>query len=114
MKGTAVLMAAMLAVGTVLAVGLTVLPSSIQEVQAQGIPCDIFPADIDADEISNNCEFHGNTEIDASSGSILGRPILGGGGNPCEINTGDIEAEEVENNCEFYGNTEIDASSELP
>src|SRR5262245_51282358 len=116
MRGIAIMMAAILAVGTVLAVGLTVLPSSVQKAQAQGIPCDIFPADIDADEISNNCDFHGNTEIDASSdGSILPRPILGGsGGNPCNIDTLDIDAEEVENNCDFYGNTKIDASSELP
>ena len=46
MKNTSILMAAMLAVATVLAAGLTVLPSSVQEAQAN--PC--------ATEIENDLE----------------------------------------------------------
>ena len=57
----------MLAVATTITTGLTVLPSSIQEAQAQGNPCNIDTLDIDAEEVGNNCEFYGNTEIDASS-----------------------------------------------
>ena len=62
--------------------GLTVLPESVQEAQAQIIPgsgtnpCNIFTGDIDAEEVENNCEFYGNTEIDASSESeLIERPF---------------------------------------
>jgi hypothetical protein len=102
-------MASILAVATALAAGLLALTLPLQDAEAE-TPCNISPNDVDADEISNNCDFYGNTEIDASSEGLI-RPGLGGA-NPCEINTGDIDAEEVENNCDFYGNTEIDASSE--
>jgi hypothetical protein len=112
MKKSTVLMASFLVVATALAAGLVALPLSLQDADAE-TPCNIFPADIDADEISNNCDFYGNTEIDASN-SGLGLPILRGGANPCNIDTLDIDAEEVDNNCDFYGNLEIDASSELP
>jgi hypothetical protein len=47
-KQTTVLMAAVLAVATVLAAGLTVLPASVQEAQAN--PCS---NNLDADEASN-------------------------------------------------------------
>jgi predicted Zn-dependent protease len=47
-KQTTVLMAAVLAVATVLAAGLTVLPASVQEAQAN--PCS---NNLDADESSN-------------------------------------------------------------
>ena len=47
-KQTTVLMAAMLAVATVLAAGLTVLPASVQEAQAN--PCS---NNLDADDGSN-------------------------------------------------------------
>jgi hypothetical protein len=113
MKKSTVLMASILAVGTALAAGLVALPISLQGADAE-TPCNIFPADIDADEISNNCDFYGNTEIDASNSGLIGIPIGGGGANPCNIDTLDIDAEEVENNCDFYGNTKIDASTELP
>jgi hypothetical protein len=99
MKKSTVLMASFLAVATALAAGLVALPLSLQDADAE-TPCNIFPADIDADEISNNCDFYGNTEIDASN-SGLGLPILRGGANPCNIDTLDIDAEEVDNNCGF-------------
>jgi hypothetical protein len=114
MNKATVLMASILAVATALAAGLVVLTLPLQDADAE-TPCNVFPTDIDADEISNNCDFYGNTEIDASSsGGLIGIPRLGGGANPCNIDTLDIDAEEVENNCDFYGNTKIDASSELP
>jgi hypothetical protein len=113
MKKSAVLMASFLAIATALAAGLVALPLSLQDADAE-TPCNIFPANIDADEISNNCDFYGNTEIDASNSGGLGIPLLRGGANPCNIDTLDIDAEEVDNNCDFYGNTEIDASQELP
>jgi hypothetical protein len=112
MKKMTILMTSILAVATALAAGLVALTLPLQDADAE-TPCNIFPDDVDAEEVSNNCDFYGNTEIDASN-SGLGRPILGGGANPCDIITLDIEAEEVENNCDFYGNTKIDASSELP
>jgi hypothetical protein len=64
---------------TILAAGLTVLPSSVQDAQASVLPiptprpgsgsnpCNIDTLDIDAEEVGNNCDFYGNTEIDASS-----------------------------------------------
>ena len=48
-KQTTVLMAAVLAAATVLAAGLTVLPASVQEAQAN--PCS---NNLDADDSSNN------------------------------------------------------------
>ena len=48
-KQTTVLMAAVLAVATVLAAGLTVLPASVQEAQAN--PCS---NNLDAEDSSNN------------------------------------------------------------
>ena len=65
-------MTAMLAVTiATLTTGLTVtvLPSTIQEAHAQN-PCNIDTRDIDAEEVGNNCEFYGNTEIDAGSPCI--------------------------------------------
>ena len=69
MKNTTVLMAAILAVATVLAAGLTVLPSTVQEAQAN--PCS---NNLDADENSGGntftqseeqeCEFIGYNEFD--------------------------------------------------
>ena len=56
-KKTTVLMAAVLAVATVLAVGLAVLPGSVQEAQAN--PCSTSEqggGDVDADF---NCDFEG-------------------------------------------------------
>ena len=102
-------MATKLAVATVLATGLTVLPESVQEAQAEN-PCNIDTTDIEAEEVGNNCDFYGNTEIDSSSG-LLGR--LGPQASPCNTFPLDVDAEEVGNNCDFYGNLEIDASSEL-
>jgi hypothetical protein len=107
-KGT-VLMASILAVATALAVGLVALTLPLQDAEAE-TPCNIDTLDIDAEEVGNNCDFYGNTEIDASSSGP--RPGIGGEANPCNIDTTDIDAEEVENNCDFYGNTKIDASSE--
>jgi hypothetical protein len=112
MNKATVLMTSILAVATALAAGLVAFTLSLQDAEAE-TPCEIFPDNVDAEEVSNNCDFYGNTEIDASSSGGIGLPGLGGA-NPCEIITLDIEAEEVENNCDFYGNTKIDASSELP
>jgi hypothetical protein len=81
MNNKTVLMAAVLAVATVLAAGLTVLPSSVQEAQAN--PCSIN-VDISSDAIAEdsstaagadqsstlstsgdqNCDFTGPTEFD--------------------------------------------------
>jgi hypothetical protein len=111
MNKATVLMTSILAVATALAAGLVALTLPLQDADAE-TTCNIFPENIDAEEVSNNCDFYGNTEIDASN-SGLGRPGLGGEANPCNMDTLDIEAEEVENNCDFYGNTKIDASSEF-
>jgi hypothetical protein len=113
MNTATILMASILAVATAIAAGLVALTLPLQDADAE-TPCNIFPDDVDAEEVSNNCDFYGNTEIDASSSGGIGLPRLGSGANPCEIITLDIEAEEVDNNCDFYGNTKIDASSELP
>jgi len=62
---SSILMAAVLAVATVLAAVLTVLPSSIQEAQAN--PCSVYTGgsetegDVDADL---NCDFEGIGSID--------------------------------------------------
>jgi hypothetical protein len=66
MNKTTFLMTAVLTIATVLTAGLTVLPSSVQEVRAEN-PCNIDTFDIDAEEVGNNCDFYGNTEIDAST-----------------------------------------------
>jgi hypothetical protein len=86
---TASLMAAMLAVATVIAVGLTILPSSVQEAQAN--PCSttseqgggppgpfppppgLFPS---GDDIDLNCDFeNGNFEITENDlGILFSRP----------------------------------------
>jgi hypothetical protein len=110
MNKATILMASILAVATALAAGLVALTLPLQDADAE-TPCNIFPDNVDAEEVSNNCDFYGNTEIDASSSGL--RPGLGGEANPCEVITLDIESEEVENNCDFYGNTKIDASSEI-
>jgi hypothetical protein len=65
---TTILMAAALAAATLLAAGLTVLPSSVQEAQAN--PCSIGEGngpsgDLDADF---ECEFNGHIEIIIESG----------------------------------------------
>jgi hypothetical protein len=72
MKNKTVLMAAVLAVATVLAAGLTVLPSSVQEAQAN--PC------------SNNLE-----EEDSTGGG--GETIGPGGDQDCDL-TGYFEFDE--------------------
>jgi hypothetical protein len=54
-KKTTVLMAAVLAVATVLAAGLTVLPSSVQEAQAN--PCSVEANN--ANDADLDCEFEG-------------------------------------------------------
>jgi hypothetical protein len=63
MKKTTILMAAALAAATLLAAGLTVLPSSVVEAQAN--PCSVGTGngpgeDLDADF---ECEFNGHVEI---------------------------------------------------
>ena len=66
MKNKTVLMAAVLAVATVLAVGLALLPGSVQDAQANPCSSDTgIEAGFDASvEIHNNCEFYGPTEIE--------------------------------------------------
>jgi hypothetical protein len=71
MKKITVLMAAVLAVATVLAAGLTVLPSSVQEAQAN--PCstydtDTVPVDIDAEY---NCDFAGIGSLEIDEGENM-------------------------------------------
>jgi hypothetical protein len=66
MKKTTVLMAAVLAIAAVLAAGLTVLPSSVQEAQAN--PCSVAggngpSGDLDLDF---ECEFNGHIEVTES------------------------------------------------
>jgi hypothetical protein len=69
-KQTTVLMAAMLAVATVLAAGLTVLPSSVQEAQAN--PCSNNTeedeggrgGDIDTSGGAQECDLTGYFEFD--------------------------------------------------
>jgi hypothetical protein len=65
MKKTTVIMAAVLAVATVLAAGLTVLPSGVQEAQAN--PCALEADDgatvtQDNDDDERECKFIGNFE----------------------------------------------------
>jgi hypothetical protein len=65
MKNKTVLMAAVLAVATVLAVGLTVLPSSIQEAQAN--PCSVQangPGGIAGGQNSGNDDSEADLETD--------------------------------------------------
>jgi hypothetical protein len=72
-KQTTVLMAAMLAVATVLAAGLTVLPSSVQEAQAN--PCSNNSeeedggrgGDITTNDDAQNCDLTGYFEFDEES-----------------------------------------------
>jgi hypothetical protein len=59
-------MASILAVATALAAGLVALTLPLQEADAE-TPCNIDTLDIDAEEVENNCDFYGNTKIDASS-----------------------------------------------
>jgi Thrombospondin type 3 repeat len=76
MKKTTVLMAAVLAVAAVLTVGLTVLPTSIQEAQAN--PCanevsrggSADNAFNPQDEDERECDFTGYFEFDEESGDI--------------------------------------------
>jgi hypothetical protein len=56
MKNKTILMAAVLAVATVLAAGLTVLPSTVQEAQAN--PCSV-DADSNANDADLDCDFEG-------------------------------------------------------
>jgi hypothetical protein len=84
MKNTTVLMAAMLAAATVIAVGLTILPSSVHEAQANpcsttseqgGGPPGLFPS---GDDIDLNCDFeNGNFEITENDLGIIGPPFPG-------------------------------------
>jgi hypothetical protein len=60
MKNKSVLMATILAVATVLAAGLTVLPSSVQEAQAN--PCATEETFVAA--INSHCVFSGDVEIE--------------------------------------------------
>jgi hypothetical protein len=60
MKNKTVLMAAVLAVATVLAAGLTVLPGSVQEAQAN--PCSNQGNGGDVTTGDQECEFIGNFE----------------------------------------------------
>ena len=71
MKKTTVLMAAVLAVATVLAAGLTVLPSTVQEAQANPCATDIEESEagdasgqtgLGNDEDNRECKFIGNFE----------------------------------------------------
>jgi hypothetical protein len=65
MKNTTILMAAVLAVSTVLAVGLTVLPSSVQEAQAN--PCSVQangPGGIAGGQNSNNDDSEADLDTD--------------------------------------------------
>jgi hypothetical protein len=64
-KKTTVLMAAVLAVAAVLAAGLTVLPSSIQEAQAN--PCSVNQDGDGADTVTTDeqeCDLTGYFEFD--------------------------------------------------
>ena len=74
MNKASILMVAILALVSMLAAGLTVLPSLVQEAQAQN-PCNIDTFDIEAEEIGNNCDFYGNTEIDATTELPVRPPI---------------------------------------
>jgi hypothetical protein len=65
MKNKTVLMAAVLAVATVLAAGLTVLPSSVQEAQAN--PCSV-DADNNANDAELNCDFEGIGSLEIEEG----------------------------------------------
>jgi hypothetical protein len=60
-KKTTVLMAAVLAVATVLAAGLVVFPGSVQEAQAN--PCSVYTGgatvDLGADDADLDCDFEG-------------------------------------------------------
>ena len=56
-----ILIAAMFAVAAILGVGLTVLPSTVQEAQAQANLCSSFTHDID--DIYINCDFEGIGKI---------------------------------------------------
>jgi hypothetical protein len=60
MKNKTILMAVVLAVATVLAAGLTVLPGSVQEVQAN--PCSVGGVGNGAEEL--HCVFSGFVEIE--------------------------------------------------
>ena len=68
MKKATVLMGAVLAVAIVLAVGLTVLPSSIQEAQAN--PCSIEAGGATVTQNDDQeCDFTGNFEFEEGIGS---------------------------------------------
>jgi type 1 fimbria pilin len=60
-KKTTVLMAAVLAVATVLAAGLVVFPGSVQEAQAN--PCSV-DADSNANDADLDCDFEGIGSIE--------------------------------------------------
>ena len=65
-KQTTVLMAAVIAIATILAAGLVAFPGSIQEAQAN--PCSINVGGDGADTVTStgeqNCEFIGPTDFD--------------------------------------------------
>jgi hypothetical protein len=79
LKKTTVLMAAVIAVATVLAAGLTVLPSSVQEAQA------------------NPCSNVATGEVNGGEGNAEGDSTAAGG----DITTSDQE-------CSFIGPVDID------
>ena len=79
MNKTPILMAAVLAIATVLAAGLTVLPSSVQEAQAN--PC--------------STEVEQDTEIDAD-------------GEATTSSSSSIDSQNDERECNFVGPVELD------
>jgi hypothetical protein len=83
------LMATVLAVATVLTAGLTVLPSSVQEAQAN--PCSV--------EGTTQTSSNTNTDNDV---------LVGDNGGPSDDDDVEQTNEQgVETNCEFYGPVEI-------
>jgi hypothetical protein len=86
MKNT-ILMATVLAVATVLAAGLTVLPSSVQEAQAN--PCSV--------EGTSQTSSNTNTDNDVQTGT----------GDSDDDDVEQTNDQGVETDCEFYGPVEI-------
>jgi hypothetical protein len=72
MKKITVLMVAMLAVATTLTAGLTVLPGSVQEAQAN--PCSVYAGDTvvtgDANDAELNCDFEGIGSLEIDEGGL--------------------------------------------
>ena len=70
-KKTTVLMAAVLAVATVLAAGLAILPDTVQNVEANPCAVDQTGGGGDEDsttEIDTTCEVFGNVEVEEGPG----------------------------------------------